>query len=172
MIETRGLPSCGAVASLAGLREPQRNVVRIRSLLIIGQMTPRATRGRPFEFPSDVAGQAIQCGVRTGQREARHFQVIEFSPKPVVLAVTLFARRGKTCAYVGRRGRRLKVFRVAGITLRRHRCVLRGGNPFVAGVAVQCSMCTQQREAVLVLLNFPHRNLPAFYAVTLLAVRA
>ena len=172
MIETRGLPCGCAVALLAGLRESERNVVWIRTLLEVGQMTSHATGRRPLELPSDVAGQAIQCDVGARQREARHLQVIEFCPEPVVLAVALFAGRGKARTNVGRGGRPLKIFRVAGVTLRRHRCVLRRSNSLVTGVAVERSVRPQQRKAVLVLLNFPHRNLPAFYAVTLLAVRA
>jgi hypothetical protein len=61
---------------------------------------------------------------------------------------------------------------MAGIALRSHRLKLAGGPSLVAGIAVHRSVRSSQREAVVMLLNLPNRDLPTTDRVALLAVRS
>ncbi len=172
VVERRGLPGRGRVATLARLRESGLYMVRIRCLLEIGEMTSNARRGRSGEFPSDVASIAIQRNVGSGQRESGKFQVVELGVKPGVDAVALFASGGKAGGHVTWTRGRLILLGMAGIALRSQALKLSGGRAFMAGGAIQCCVGSHQGKAVLVLVDLLGGNLPALYAVALLATGA
>ena len=65
-----------------------------------------------------------------------------------------------------------EVCRVAGIALRGHRLEFTGGSSLVAGIAVDRSMRSGQRKAVVMLLNLLNGDLPSTDGVALLAVRS
>lgn len=68
--------------------------------------------------------------------------------------------------------RLLVILGVTRIALRRHTQELSGGRTFVAGVTVHGSVSSDQREAVLVLLDLLDRDLPALDGMALLATCA
>lgn len=118
MVESCRLPGIGSVASLAGLWQVQSHVVRVRRPAEIRQVASDAIRGRAFEFSSDVASRAVEGDVHPRQRKPCVFQVIKLHSKPIVHAVALLARGGKTRGNVAGAGRVLIVDSVAGIALR------------------------------------------------------
>ena len=61
---------------------------------------------------------------------------------------------------------------MTGVALRGHRLKFAGGPSLVAGIAVHCSVRSSQREAVVMLLNLPNRDLPTTDRVALLAARS
>ena len=70
------------------------------------------------------------------------------------------------------RRRSLKIRRVAGQALRRQPYKLSGGGTFVAGVALQTRMGSDEWKAIEVILNGLYGNIPAADRVALLAVGA
>jgi len=59
---------------------------------------------------------------------------------------------------------------VAGIALGRHCLKLAASGPFVARVAVHRCVRSGKREAIVMLLDLLHADLPSLYRVALLAV--
>lgn len=148
MVKIGGHPRRGGVASLALLREPRLNVVRIRRAVVIGSVAPIAIRGRACELPIDVASRAGQCGMRAGQSEAGEFQVIEFCVEPRIRAVAAFACGGKIERLMIWVECLLKIRIVAGNAggLKTH--VLADGFSFVAINAIHHGVSTQQRKSI------------------------
>jgi hypothetical protein len=172
VVEGRRLPGRCGVATLASLRESGLHVIGVGRLLEIGEMTTHARCGRPGEFPSDVASVAIQRDVRSGQREAGKFQMVKLGVQPGIGAVTLFASGGKAGGYMAGSGGGLILLGMAGIALCGQTLKLSGGRSFVAGGAIQRCVGSHQGKAVLVLVDLLGGNLPALYAVALLATGA
>jgi len=84
--------------------------------------------------------------------------------------VTLLAGRRKfACHVIGIR-RLLIILRMAAVTLSRKTLELPGSSAFVTRFAIDCGMCTDQRETILVLLNLLQRNTPSFDRMATLAV--
>jgi|SRR5215468_2930706 len=73
MIEVRWLPGARRVTLLAGLRDPERNMVGIVRLLKIWEMTSDASRGRSLILSTPVTCCAIQGCMHSSQSKARHF---------------------------------------------------------------------------------------------------
>jgi hypothetical protein len=86
--------------------------------------------------------------------------------------VALFAGGGESRRHVVRPGGSLVILGVTGVALRRQALELPDRRPLVTGIAIQSGVRAQQREAVLVLLNLLHRDLPSLDGVALFAVRA
>ena len=170
VIKRRRLPRAGSVASLTGLWKVQRHMVRVRGPPEIGQVASDAIRRRAFEFPSDVARRALERGMHPSQREPREFQVIKVHAKPVVHAVALLAGSGETRGHVAGAGSVLIVSCVAGIALRCQSLELSGRCALMAGVALQCGMCAEQREPILVLLDLLYCHLPSLDRVALFTI--
>lgn len=170
VIESRGLPRAGSVASLTGLWKVQRNVVWIRRPAEIRQVASHAIRRRAFEFPSDVASCALQRGVHSSQRKPGVFRVIKFHSKPVVHAVALVARSGKARGHVAGPGGVLIVGCMAGVALGCQSLKLSSRRALVARVALQGGMCAKQREPILVLLNLLYCHLPSLNRVALCTI--
>ena len=153
VIESRRLPGAGRVASLAGLRQVQPHMAGVGRLAEIRQVASHAIRGRAFEFSSDVASCAADCGVHPSQRKISVLQMIEVHSKPVVEAVALFAGGGETGGHVAGAGGCLVVLRVAGVALRGHGGKFAQRSILVAGIAIHGSVRAQQRKPVGVPLN-------------------
>ena len=64
----------------------------------------------------------------------------------------------------------LVILRMAGITLRRESLELSRCSTFVARLAVDCCVRTDQRKTILVIADSRDRNVPALYGVTRLAM--
>ena len=119
MVEIRRLPGGGVVASLAGLGEIERYVIRIVGVLEISQMAPYAIGGRAFELGAEMAGIAIQRGVCSRQRESGELQVIKGGAKPAIHAVALLASRREPRGHMARTRGCPEILGMAGIALRR-----------------------------------------------------
>ena len=78
----------------------------------------------------------------------------------------------KTGGHVVWSCRCFEVRRMAGIALRGHRLEFAGGRSLVAGIAVDRSVRSSQRKAVVMLLNLLNGDLPSTDRVALLAVRS
>lgn len=172
VVKRRGLPGRRGVATLAGLRESGLHMVRIRCLLEIGEVTAHARCWRPGEFPSDVASVAIQRNVSTGQCEASELKMIKLGAQPGIGTMALFASGGKAGGHVTWTRGRLILLGMAGIALRGQTLKLSGSRSFVAGGTIQGCVGSHQGKAVLVLVDLLGGNLPALYAVALLAAGA
>ena len=90
VIEARTIPRSCVVTLLAGLRKARRYVIRVRRSLEILQVAADASRNRDVVVVVDVALGALQCRVRTGQRESR-VVVIERGLRPCSRVVALLA---------------------------------------------------------------------------------
>lgn len=71
------------MAHLAGSREPLRDMVGIRRLVKVGQMTTDARRRRTSVLSAHMAIGAFQIGMQAGQRKLGVLRVIEASARPV-----------------------------------------------------------------------------------------
>jgi len=114
VIKLRRLPSRGVVAGFAGLREPTGNVVGIRGVLEILQMTAHARDAGQVVVVVDMA---VRAGARrdrvgTGQGKVHH-RVIEGCRGPGDSGVALGAVRREIGGDVIRIGGALEVFQVA-----------------------------------------------------------
>ena len=107
----------------------------------------------------------------TLQRETNRV-VIELRIEPVVGAVAVFASARVTECDVVRRGSLLEFCLMARIAHRRHDLEFAVGSVFVAGIAIDGSVCAGQREAVIVLLNILGCDAPSANGVALLAICA
>ena len=77
VIEGCGLPRGRAVTVLTGLREGQRNVIRVGCFAELCHMAPSTGGGGPLVLTAQVATRAIERGVRSGEGVARDFQMVE-----------------------------------------------------------------------------------------------
>ena len=170
MIEARGLPGGGAVAVLAGLWKPERDVIRIRGFAEIRHVASYTVRRRPLVLATHVASCAIDGGMRAGQGVACKFQMIKASAEPSGDGMTLLASARETgCDVVGR-CRLLIGCGVAGITLERESLELSNRGALVAAVTLQRCVPADQRKPVLMIPDSLKRDLPAFYGMAPLAI--
>jgi len=137
VIEVGRLPSGRVVAILAGLGEAEPNVVGVGCFAKIRHVTAHAVRRRSFVPAAHVASQTVEVGVRSGQGEAGHFQVIEGGAEPGGDRVALLATGREPCRRVAGRIRLLIGGRVAGVALERQSLKLADGRSLVAAVALQ-----------------------------------
>lgn len=135
-------------------------------------MATHTVGGSAFEFVADVAGGAFERGMYASECESGVLQVIEVDSEPTVEVVALIASSRKPCAAVDRARGRLEIYRMAGIALRRKPLKLAYGRAFVTGIAIQGSMCSEQREAIHVILDLLQRDLPSPHGVALLTARS
>lgn len=103
-------------------------------------MAPYTVGRRPFELVADVAGGAFQRRMHASERKAGVLQVIEAHSEPTVEVVALIASCRKSCTGVNGSCGRLKVDRMAGITLRRKSLKLAYRRALVAGITIQGRM--------------------------------
>jgi len=173
MIELRRRPCDGAVTLHAVGGEVGGDVIGVRRALEIGHMATGASRRRQNKVVVDVAVVALARRDRmpVRQRES-HRRMIEFGVQPVIHAVATVAGRREHTGHVVRSRGLLKVRGVARVTLRGHGGELTVGRAFVAGVAVNRGVGTDQRKAVGVLLDILNRDLPSADGMALFAVRS
>lgn len=108
-------------------------------------------------------------GMSSGQGEAGS-AVIEIRIEPGVGGMAERAvSREATRHMVGTSGR-LEIGRMAREAVRRHRLEAAGGASLVATIAIDSRVCASQREAIIVLLDLPDRDLPSEHGVALCAV--
>ena len=174
VIERRRIPSAGGVASLASRREAGLRMRRIVGFVEVRHVAAVAGGRRVVEFPSCVAGSTIQRGVCARQREAGEFQVIKLRANPIVHRMALFARSRQTQSdVVDADGLGAgQIFLVAGDAGRRKALELTYSSAGVALIAIKSGMCTDEREAVQVLVDLLDRNIPSLDGVALLAISA
>lgn len=137
MIEVSGLPCGRVVTILAGLREPEPDVVGVGRLLEIRQVTTHTRRRGPLVLAAHVAGRAIETGVGSRQSKASHFQMIKGGAKPGRDLVTLLTTGRESRGRVVRRRRLLIGRGVARVTLKRQALKLANGRSLVTTVALQ-----------------------------------
>lgn len=173
MVKGCRLPSDSGVAGLTVLREPPRDVIRIRSALEILQMAGSAGRAGQVVVIVDMAveANARRIGVRIREREA-HACMIEFRIQPGIRSMASFASRRKSRRHVIRVGCRLKVVCVARVALRGKPLKLSRRCAFVARFAVNSRVCADQRKPILVIAYRLYRNRPTLDRVTRFAVGA
>ena len=114
VIERRIAPRRGGVALLASLRDVRGHVIRIGGALEIGEVAADASgiRRGQVVIPIDVTLGALQCGVRTGQRESSR-RVIERRIAPRRGGVALLASLRDVRGHVIRIGGALEIGEVA-----------------------------------------------------------
>lgn len=161
------------MALITSLRKGGGGVVRIVRSLIVLQVTSNTRGAGEIVVIIEVAVGALARGhgVPAGQWKS-HNAVVEFRIQPVVHPVANIAIRGEVGGDVIRVRRLLEIRCVAGIAGRRHRLEPAVRSTLVAGVAVHRGMRSDQGEAVIVLLDLPHRHLPPEHGVALFAICA
>ena len=121
-----------------------------------------------------VDAQAGRNRVSSRQNEAGR-TVVEtrnFGVQPVVGRMTVLASGRELRFDVARVGGRREVLQMARVACRRHDLELAVGAVLVAGIAVDRSVGTRQREAVVVLLNVFSSDRPSADGMALFAIRA
>ena len=114
-------PRRGGMADFARRRKARRLVIRVRRVVILGDMAGHATCAQPHERVVDVAARTGHGDVRAGERESR-FRVIEPRAKPLRRRVAERAIRREACGDVVRVGGLLESGQVAGGTSHRRAC--------------------------------------------------
>lgn len=173
MVKGCRLPSDSGVAGLTVLREPPRDVIRIRSALEILQMAGSAGRAGQVVVIVDMAveANARRIGVRIRERET-DAGMIEFCVQPGIRPMTSFARRRETGGHMARVGCGLKIIRVARVALRGKPLKLSRRCAFVARFAIHSRVCADQRKPILVIAYRLYRNRPTLDRVTRFALGA
>lgn len=162
MIEFHLRPGNGIVALLAGLRESRLDVVWIRGAVEVTSVTTYTVCRRPLELAAEMACGAFERRMRASEREACHFQVIETGAIPGIhAAVTLQASGRKTGLLVVGRCCLQVVIRVTGAAVGGEPYKLARGRILVASIAVNYRVRSDQRKAILMLIDRLHRNLPS-----------
>ena len=135
------------------------------------RVTSVAVRRRPLVLAPDVAGGAIEGGVRSSESETGVFQVIEFCAEPRIHAVAGLAGSREVEHLVIRFGCLLEVGHVAREAFRRQSDKLTHGLTLMAVGTFQQRVRSQQRESVVMLLQLIGANVPALDGMTLGAIR-
>jgi len=145
------------VAKITGLREGGGDVIRVSGRLIILQMAIHAGRTGEIVIVVDMAIGALprRYSVTGGQGKSDG-AVIELGVQPVVGSVAAIAGRREVGRNVVRTFGRLEISHVAGRASRGHRLELAGGSTLVAGIAIDNCVRSDQRKAVIVLLDLPN----------------
>lgn len=171
MVEAGAAPGDGCMAGEAIVGQVEHQVRWIRTRIEIFLMAGEACSRSRLEVVIEVAGAAIQLGVRSGESEAGEAQVVKLSTGPGIERVATLACGGKVQgAMIDDRS--LIVLRMAGEALRRQPYELTGGGVLMAGVALQQGVGAYERKAVLMVADRLDRDLPALYGMALLAIRS
>jgi hypothetical protein len=112
--------------------------------------------------------------VSAGQGKASELQVIKLGAHPIVHGVALFAGHWQTQRNVVDADRlgADEIFLMAGVAGRGKALELSDRGTGVALIAVKRGVRANQWEAVQVLIDLLHRNVPSLDGVALLAIRA
>jgi hypothetical protein len=160
------------MASLARGREACLRVRRITGLVEVCQMTAHAGGWRSHKLSVYVAGGAIEIRVSSSQSKSGELKMVKLCAHPVVHRVALFATGGQIQLHVIEAGGPGidEISLMARVARGREALELPHSRIFVAGVAIQCCMRTDQREAVDVLINLLNRDIPTFHRMALFAI--
>ena len=154
----------GAIA-----RQPEFYVGRVIAVVEIGGVAGVTLGRRTLEYVIDVACDAWQGGVGAAEWIPGVFEVIKLGVEPAVHRVAALAGVGQTKSDVVEDGCE-EVLLVAGVTGSGQADELSDGCLLVALFALHQGMGSNQREAVLVVLNGLQRGLPAFDGVAIGAI--
>ena len=183
VVKGGGVPTRVVVAGAAGSQWESLGGTRVRRIVRLlpgGQVAARISavvirNTRKVVVVVDVALRANERRVRTIEDESGH-AVIEGRAEPTVkLRVAVLAIRGsesRTGTGVRRIVGLLPVAQVAGLTVGRKAVENSGGSLFVTLFALHGSVSAEEREAIQVIFDLLHRNIPALHGVTLLTGRA
>lgn len=157
------------MASRAVMRQSNLGVWRIVCVVEVCRMAGVAIRGRSCKHVVDVAGSARQSRMGSGERIARVFQMVELRVKPTVHRVaTLACRRELACDVVDHW--RQEVFLVARIASSREALELATCRILMALIALHESVSSNERKAIVVILDRVKVDLPTHDRVTAFAV--
>lgn len=127
-----------------------RRIIAVHKIACVARI---AVGWRSRKNVVDVARRAGQSGVRSGQRVASGLQMVKLCVEPTVHCVATLTRRRKPCRNVVE-NRSQKVLLMAGVACRRETRVLARSRILVTVLALQQSMRTHQRKAILVIADF------------------
>ena len=153
VIEDCAQPLGRAVASLAGLRESSRDVVRVGRGGEVSRMAAYAGRHGPLIVAADMARCARYRGVSSRELELRKLVVVETRQLPVVDVVAGLARGWETGGAVIHAFGLLKVRLVASDALRAQPRIDTRRGSTMAGIARHRRVSAEQREAIQVILH-------------------
>ena len=168
VVERGRVPRRSVVTALTGLGKARLHVRWIAGLVEVRQVAADAGGRSPGIFSADVASGAVQGGVRSSERKAGELEMVELGAHPVVHAVALRTGRRKVQRHMAR-SRGLEFLGVAAVAIGRHRGEVAQRAVLMAGIAIDRGVRSQQREAVVMLLDLLDLDVPALYRVTLLA---
>ena len=183
VVKGGGVPTRVVVAGATGSQWESLGGTRVRRIVRLlpgGQVAAGVSaiivrNASEVVIAVDVALRASERGVRTIEDESGH-AVIEGRAEPTVeLRVAVLAVRGsegRTGSGVRRIVGLLPVAQVAGLTVGRKAVENSGSGLFVTLFALHGSVSAEEREAIEVIFDLLHRNVPALHGVTLLAGRA
>ena len=123
------------MATLATGGELAGLVIGIRRAIVVGQVAGQALRRGPGEDSVGVTLDALDGGVRPGQREAGELRVVEAGAGPDVNVVAALAGDRQLRRRVVQRRGTLIVLKVAGDAFRAESGINSGGRTMVAIVA-------------------------------------
>ena len=177
IVRVEGVIECGVkpvgcrVADAAVVGQAELHMGRVVGAKKVGGVARIAICRRSGEYIIDVACGARQRGVYSGQRVAGIFQVVELGTEPTVHAVAALAGGWETGRDVIEH-RRQEVLLMAGVAGGRKSLELPCGGVFVAFIALNQSMCSHQRKAILVILDRIQGDIPTLDGVTIFAIGA
>ena len=171
VVKIRRLPSICSVARFAGLGEAQLHMIRVCRSGEVLQVARYARGDGQVVVIVDMAIGALarRHGMRSGERKARG-GVVKPGVEPVVEAVALFAGRGELFDHMIRIRSCAKVGRMATVAIRGHRAVRADRLVLMTRGAIHCSVRSQQRKPVLVLLYLRDLYGPPLDGVALFAI--
>lgn len=171
VIKSRSLPVQHCVALEAIFGERAGYVIGIGCRLEVLGVTTVAVHWEPLEFPSDVTGRAFQLCVRSHESESGP-RVIEGCRQPSVSGMAGFTGRGESQGLVIETERFciLIVLDVTGDAVGAQSLELAHRRPHVARGALNRCVSPQEREAIPMLLNSLHGDVPSIHGVALLAL--
>ena len=167
VIEISGIPTLGGVAIRAIGRGKDRARRGVRGVIgplpggkVAAGVAAIGWSDLEVVVVIDVARRAGNIGVAVGQREAGAV-VIEFGVEPSIKGMARFASSGEVRRGVVGVGRFLEVFQVTGRAVRCESLELPDGRTLVTILALDSGVSSEQREAILVILDLLDRDLPA-----------
>ena len=171
VVERRRRPRRSRVALLTGLGYPQRHVVRIACLLVIGEVAPNARRRSSLVLPAEMTRRTLQRRVHAGQSESGPREVIELGTQPSVHRVALFAldRESRRRSRMARRVRLLVRRLMARIAADIESLELARRGALMTIRAIQPRVPSSQGEPVFMIRRQLKGDVPALHRMTLFA---
>lgn len=137
-------------------------MIRARGGVEVCQMTACACGAGRRKVIVGVALGALQPRMRAGEGKTRELGMVKLCADPAIHGVALLAVRGEIKRGMARVGRLLKICVMARDTRGRETGKSSVRSAFVAGIAAQRGVRSDQWTPVLMLLDVVDRDLPAF----------